>query len=53
MNTKIRFIDGQVFIEDQGTQGGTYLEGMRIPGRNRLRSGDIISIGSVEFAFKF
>ena len=53
VNTKIRLIDGQVYIEDQGTVQGTYLEGMRIPGRNRLRSGDIISIGSVEFAFKF
>ncbi len=53
VNTKIRLIDGQVYIEDQGTVNGTYLEGMRIPGRNRLRSGDIISIGSVEFAFKF
>ncbi len=53
VNTKIRYMNGQVFIEDQGTPNGTYLEGMRIPGRNRLRSGDIISIGSVEFAFKF
>lgn len=48
------FVKNQViYIEDLNSEEGTALGGMRIQGQNRLRSGDVISIGNVEFCFKF
>jgi hypothetical protein len=32
---------------------GTFIGGMRIQGSNRLRSGDVISVGDSDFSLKF
>lgn len=45
--------NNMIVIEDLSSLGGTYLGGMRIQGQNRLRSGDVISIGDAEFSLKF
>lgn len=52
-NTRIFVKDHVVYIEDLDSQEGTLLEGMRIYSPNRLRSGDVISIGKVSFKFFF
>lgn len=52
-NSSISFADGQIYIEDLNSPQGTALDGMRIQGKNRLQSGEVISIGSVEFAVFF
>lgn len=52
-NSRI-FVQNQIiYIEDLNSAEGTALGGMRIQSQNRLRSGDVISIGNVEFCFKF
>jgi len=52
-NSRVFLADNIIYIEDLGSQNGTALSGMRIHTRNRLRSGDVISIGSVSFTLKF
>lgn len=52
-NSRIFIRDQKIYIEDLNSANGTALGGMRIQGQNRLRSGDVISIGNVEFCFKF
>lgn len=52
-NSRIFLKDQMIYIEDLNSAEGTALGGMRIQGQNRLRSGDVISIGDVEFSFKF
>lgn len=52
-NSRVFIKNGFVYIEDLGSGNGTALEGMQIFAPNRLRSGDIISIGGVRFCFKF
>ena len=52
-NARIFVQDNTVYIEDLNSKNGTALGGMRIFSPNKLRSGDIISIGSVKFRLKF
>lgn len=52
-NSRIFMKDQMIYIEDLNSAEGTALGGMRIQGQNRLRSGDVISIGEVEFSFRF
>ena len=52
-NSRIRLVDGVVYIEDMSSARGTAIEGMRIQGRNKLRSGNVISIGNVQFSLKY
>lgn len=52
-NSRVFIKDQMIYIEDMDSSWGTALGGMRIQGQNRLRSGDVISIGNVEFSFKF
>lgn len=52
-NSRVFIKDQMIYIEDLNSAAGTALGGMRIQGQNRLRSGDVISIGNVEFSFKF
>lgn len=52
-NSRVFIKDQMIYIEDLNSAEGTALGGMRIQGQNRLRSGDVISIGNVEFSFKF
>lgn len=49
-NSRIRLIGGQIYIEDLDSPQGTALDGMRLQGQNKLRGGEVISIGSVEFS---
>ncbi|NMA08802.1 MAG: FHA domain-containing protein [Clostridiales bacterium] len=42
-----------IMLEDLGSENGTFLEGVRLHQPNRLRSGDVISIGNVKFVLKF
>lgn len=52
-NSRIFLKDQVVYIEDLDSREGTLLEGMRIYSPNRLRSGDVITIGEVSFRFFF
>lgn len=52
-NSRVFVKDQMIYIADLNSANGTALGGMRIQGQNRLRSGDVISIGNVEFSFKF
>jgi predicted component of type VI protein secretion system len=45
--------DNAIFIEDMNSPTGTLIGGMRIQGSNRLRSGDVISVGDSDFCLKF
>ena len=53
LHSCIRVDGDQVYIEDLGSPQGTALNGMRIQGQNRLRSGETISIGPVEFGLRY
>lgn len=48
-NSRIFVRDGVVYIEDLDSRYGTVVNGMRIYTQNRLRDGDIISIGRIQF----
>jgi hypothetical protein len=52
-NTRLFVQDGVLYIEDLDSPQGTALGGMRIFAPNRLRSGEIISIGMVQFKLYF
>lgn len=52
-NSRIFIKNDMIYIEDLNSGEGTAIGGMRIQGQNRLRSGDVISIGNVEFGFRF
>ena len=43
----------EFFIEDLSSPSLIAIGGMRINGRNRLRSGDIITMGMIQFSLKF
>ena len=45
--------DGFLFLEELDPRCQTLLEGMRLYGPSRLRSGDVISMGPVRFLFRF
>lgn len=53
VNSRIVLRNGMIYIEDMDSVLGTAIGGMRIQGSNRLRSGDLVSIGEVEFTVKF
>ncbi|MDO4324419.1 MAG: FHA domain-containing protein [bacterium] len=52
-NSRIFRENGLIWIEDLDSEQGTFLGGMRLHAPNRLRSGDVVSIGDVEFRFLF
>jgi two-component system cell cycle response regulator len=45
--------DDKVFIRDDGSTNGTYLNNIEVRGETALRSGDLIKIGSAIFKFLF
>ena len=53
INSRIFLSDNMIYIEDLGSVNGTSISGMKIFAKNRLRGGDIISIGNVSFSLKF
>jgi hypothetical protein len=52
-NARIFLQDNVIYIEDLNSKNGTALGGMKIYSPNRLRSGDVISVGGVRFLLKF
>lgn len=52
-NSRIYFKDNVVYIEDLNSTNGTLINSMKIFSANKLRSGDVITIGSVSFNLKF
>ena len=52
-NSRVFIRDGIIYIEDVNSPAGTYIDGMRIFAVNRLRSGDVISIGDTSFRLMF
>ena len=45
--------DDKVFVRDDGSTNGTYLNNIEVRGETPLRSGDLIKIGSAIFKFLF
>ena len=52
-NSRIFLAGGTVYIEDLGSQNGTFVNGVRIEMARTLRSGDEIAMGDVAFRLKF
>ena len=50
---RIGLRDGFLFLEELDPRCETLLEGMRLYGPSRLRSGDVISMGPARFLFRF
>ena len=42
---------GEWVIADDGSQNGTFVNGMPVEGRRRLRDGDLITVGSTNLTF--
>jgi hypothetical protein len=51
IHARIRYAQGAWYIQDQGSAGGTFVNGQRIQAK-RLDNGDRIRIGSSEFEFR-
>ena len=47
------FREGGVFLRDNGSTNGTYLNNVEVRGETSLRSGDLIKVGSAIFKFLF
>ena len=45
--------EGGVFLRDNGSTNGTYLNNVEVRGETSLRSGDLIKVGSAIFKFLF
>ncbi len=45
-------VDGEWWVEDNGSTNGTLLAGARIGERERLRQGDVLAIGRVSLRFE-
>lgn len=52
-NTKIFLDKGNVYVEDMNSELGTLIGGMRIYSPNRLRSGDVVTVGNTSIRFLF
>ena len=53
IHAKLLCRNQEIYLVDMSAHAGTYLEGMRIQGQNKVLSGDIISVGNTEFVIKF
>lgn len=52
-NTRIYLNNNIVYVEDLNSERGTLIGGMRIYSPNRLRSGDVITVGNTSIRFLF
>lgn len=50
-HARLRYAQGQWFIQDQGSSGGTFVNGARV-NATRLNDGDVIRIGKTELRFR-
>lgn len=48
----ITFADGLYWLQDMGSRNGTFVNGERIVGRTRMRSGDTITLGGTRLVFQ-
>ncbi len=44
-HARFTVVDGNPFVEDPGSLNGTFVNGVRLRGRRRLRDGDVVRIG--------
>jgi hypothetical protein len=51
LHARLRYAEGAWFVQDQGSAGGTYVNGERVPAA-RLKSGDRITIGGTTLLFQ-
>jgi adenylate cyclase len=47
----ITFTDGDYWLQDIGSRNGTFINGVQIRGRTRLKDGDTISLGATRIFF--
>lgn len=52
-NTRIYLDNNIVYVEDLNSERGTLVGGMRIYSPNRLRSGDVVTVGNTSIRFLF
>lgn len=52
-NTRIYLDNNIVYVEDLNSERGTLIDGMRIYSPNRLRSGDVVTVGNTSIRFLF
>src|SRR5579859_824753 len=52
LHLSLQFASGGWHAEDLGSENGTLLNGVRINGREELRSGDLLRLGRVLLAFR-
>ena len=52
-NSRVFLAGGVVYLEDLGSQNGTFLNGARLEMASILRSGDEIALGDTAFRLKF
>jgi pSer/pThr/pTyr-binding forkhead associated (FHA) protein len=50
-HARLRYAQGAWFIQDQGSRGGTYVNGAPVTAC-RLNSGDVIKIGNTSLIFR-
>jgi len=48
---KVELIDGHYYITDLGSTNGTYLNGEPVLRKERIFSGDVVSMGSTDLVF--
>ena len=48
---QIELCDGHYYIQDLGSTNGTYVNGRRIDYKERIFSGDVITMGGVDIVF--
>ncbi len=48
---QIELCDGHYYIQDLGSTNGTYLNGKRLDRKERIFSGDVITMGGVDIVF--
>jgi serine phosphatase RsbU (regulator of sigma subunit) len=50
-HAQLDLIGGRYYVEDRGSRNGTFLNGRRLTGRERLRNSDRLGIAGVELTF--
>jgi len=51
VHARILFVEGKPYVEDAGSKNGTLLNGRHLESRQRLTTGDTVTIGGVDLIF--
>ena len=51
MHFRIELCDGHYYIQDLDSTNGTYVNGRKIDRKERIFSGDVITMGGVDIVF--